>query len=267
VLVISAGVVALDRYLDVSGKLVGYNGVNRFLFDDLPRHLSVDLMHLQIICWIIVAFLLKSLFIVYFAHDLLLQFSNRRRGAFASLRSLKMRSVLVFFGLQCAVYIFFGLVALALFVLATKVWTAGHSFAAGIVIIPFLMLYPLFYISLSLSAFVSVLSEPMRMSLRLVWEFARPTMFWKTYLFYLGRSVVDYSCLFVVPLVILMVTRNWIISTLLIAISLSIPIALVRTSSFAFKLRVLSAQVCIRNLFGSYYRDTEGLIEPPCVPS
>lgn len=250
---VSTALVLSDRYFNLADKFAVSGSMGSWLFNDfLP--LLLELLSSPIFFIIVIASLiLKGVAIAYFAFDLSLQFKNLRTSAVQSALNLPIFSVLRFLGLQCVVYLLFGLIAFSVFFFCrtffdqeTGLWVVVGSFG---------VLYPVFYASLSIASFVSILPFPFSESVAKARNFMAGTNLLKTYLFYFIRSLVDYACLIIIPTAILLVTNDWLWSLILISLSLSLPIAFVRTSSFAFKLQILSPDVQIKKEYGSYYNN------------
>lgn len=243
----------LDKYFDIYKNLPKGNSWDSWIYTQLPNSIINTFLSWKTLLVLVLIYLFKSFIITFYAFDLLKLFSQTRKNVFVSLYEIKIIYVIRFVVLETIIYVIFGIIAMIIYIIFRYIWLNYQFSTYFFLIIFFVLLYPLFYMSVSIAGFLSVLPLKIKTALKKIELFLSKNAFTKLYLFYGARGVLELSIFAFIPYIILSNINNVILSSVLIAMGLSIPNVVFKGSSFSFKLHLLKEDENIKEIFSKHY--------------
>jgi len=197
------------------------------------------LLTLEFIAIFVFLFLIKTFLIVWINQDFFLLFQEKRKSLFSSFLKIRFRSILFFLTSEIIVYICFTLISFLFYIVTKQIWiyTDSTSLVLSILGVFFLLLYPIFYILISITATISVLSLDIEGKLKRISWFFEKNNFKTIYAFYFTRLTIECIFAIIMPIIIALFIGG--ILKFIIGAFLMIPLFILRLSSFKLKLDIL----------------------------
>jgi len=246
--------ILLDRYFDFYNEITkpSLSSWDYWLYKKL-FDVILSKVNLKILLIAILIYLLKSFVITFCAFDLLKMFSYARKNIFESFFSFRLKYVIRFFILETNIYLLFGIIASIFYFAFKYLWINFNISTYLFLLIFFVLIYPFFYMSMSIAGFLSVLPLDTINILKKTKRLLKISTALNLYLFYGMRSLIEISTLTLVPYLVLTNFHNIILSGSLIAISLSIPNVILKGSSFSYKIHLFRDDKNIGIIFAKHF--------------
>ena len=116
-----------------------------------------------------------------------------------------------------------------------------------------LILFPVFYICISWSAFVSVFKLKNKDKIKKLFLLFKLKIFWNIYIFYSVRIILEIIITFLIFLLLKYLNLNILINIFISSFLLLIPFIFFRSSGFEIKLFILKDDEYIKNEFKEYF--------------
>lgn len=200
--------------------------------------------------FLVLASLLVQVFLgVWVSIELYAAHQGRPSGYFRNLFSIRLAQLV-----WCAVsmlifYAAFGLLGLSLYLPLRALWLASFTVATPMLVVLFVMLYPLFYLSLSVSANLAAFPLSTGERIQAMLHLARPRSLRLLYLFYGVRLSLEVLLVFLLPIAAWRFFGSTFLAFVSVAGGLLIPFAFLRTSSYRLKIELLMPVRFVGRLF------------------
>lgn len=196
------------------------------------QRLVLDNGHALLILLLVVS-TVKAAFVLFSNEDIGLGFDGRGRERYSAILGLKAaKYYFAYFAFTSLWYLFF-------FLLGTAIVLVSRGFeseivAWAIVVASFIVLWPAFYIGLSLSAFQIAMQKHGLLAPG-AWRKVVKRNFVALYLFYTIRSIVDLTCLVGGPAVAVVLISDVALRYVTLLAYLAVAVLLIRATSIAYK--------------------------------
>ncbi|MCI0557258.1 MAG: hypothetical protein MN733_02095 [Nitrososphaera sp.] len=226
-----------------------------YLYERLPGALAHE-SRWQWVLLISMAFsVVQFLVAIAIMSDLKLIYQQRRKGLLNSIRQIVFRDVVWYYLWLLMVYAAFGIVAASLYLLGQWLWRSYELNIALLQLVVLCLAFPFYYAMLSVGAKIAVVPVAWRNRLSLMLVLGRIDNLLKIYLFYPIRLAVEFGCLVLVPAITLVIFHNQFLAVAAGMLTLLLPLAAFRASTFEFFLDIYRDNDQIRQVFSEYYRN------------
>ena len=222
-------------------------------FESLPILVSEIFSDPIYLLLVLLALLAQAFFGVWVSQELMLIYQHQRRSVLDSLEHLRVAPFIWLFLAIVIVHLVFGAFGLALYAPAYALWHLRHMNFLPVLVFGFVVLYPLFYISLSVSATFSVLPFSTRERIKKMKYLASGKKIRALYFFYAARLAIEGVLVLVLPYMSLILFQNEALASISLTIGLLVPFALLRGSSYELKLELLISDPDINALFAKHF--------------
>lgn len=229
----------------------------KWIFETMPS----EALSLVLSPWFVLVvgslYIVKSFLIIVIGSDLMAIFTRKRKSLWQSVLSIKMNQVVWFFKFEILLHLVFlaiGLVFYSIALLLYSKLSLGYI-ALAFLVGSFALLYPAFYFGLSIASTLSVLPLTDKEKYQKLKVFLVGKNSFYTYLFYAGRLAVEYSFLIILPALALYLTQSKALAGVLVIIGLVLPLFILRSSSYQFKLKILSQDADIKRIFEKHFQE------------
>lgn len=226
-----------------------------FIYKKLPSTFFSLFANGTTVVVLFVCFLLMSYLIVGIGKDMLMIFTRTRRNLIDSMKHITLSQVIWFLKLEFYLYFLFGAIALMFYGLTFLIWNVTKSELIPVVILGggFALLYPFFYIGLSLGSMFSVFPLSSKDKFRKISYFLPIKVLLPTYIFYAGRLFVEYIFIIGLPFISIHFFKNIYMANGFVILGLMLPLLVLRGSAYEFKLGILKKDADIQNIFHKHY--------------
>lgn len=225
------------------------------IYNDLfPSLLSLFTNKLTVTI-LLVCFLIMSYLIVGIGKDMLMIFTRKRKNLFDSMKHITITNVIWFLKLEFYLYLIFGIIALFFYGITFLLWQSTKMELLPIIILAgaFALLYPFFYIGLSLGSMFSVLPINSAEKFKKIKYFLPLKTLFATYLFYSARLFIEYIFIIGLPFISIYFFKNFYFANGFAILGLVFPLLLLRGSAYEFKLGILSKDSDIQKIFHEHF--------------
>lgn len=204
---------------------------------------------------VVSCFLGMSYLIVGIGKDMLMIFTRQRKSLFDSMKKIKLNDFIWFLKLEFYLYLIFGSIGMIFYGLTYLLWkeTTFQYLPVIILGIIFALLYPLFYIGLSLGSMFSVLPLKSSEKFNKFRYFLVKKALFRTYFFYSARLVVEYIFIIGLPFISIYFFKSIVFANVFVLIGLAFPLLVLRGSAYEFKLKILSNDEDFKKIFYKHY--------------
>lgn len=224
-----------------------------WFFQDAPVLLADLIWSVKGAAILFVSILLQSAASILVANDVVLAYSGERLGMLPSLRQLQVRWLLRYWCYAIGVWVPFLAVVGILFWITLQTWAVARIDLRGLFAVLALVCYVWFYLLLAIGSFVAVLDTSADTRRKILRSLLKPPAIGKLYMFYLLRILVEVALGAVLPVLILLLSGNRPLASVVFALAVLLPFALLRGSAFELTLAFLDQIDFIRAKFGFFF--------------
>jgi hypothetical protein len=251
-LLIVSLIYGLDQASDHFSRLaVAYTP--EWLYSTLLHIVTTTLASVRGLTFLVLIYLAKSILIYAVTVDFVRIYRGKIQSLVATMAALRGSSFVWFLAIESCIFALFAVLGTLFYTVGYCLWASARWNTTWYLLALFALLYPAFYASVSMAAFVAALPmDTGRKTGKLIylmnWQACK-----KLYLFFSFRASIEIILGIIAPIISFYMISNKLLSTIIATFCVVIPFATLKGSSLEFKLHLYSADGDIRNLFPKHY--------------
>lgn len=254
-LLLFSTLILLDHFLGLSKIKIELNA--SWAYDILPQILQKIVHSPLVVGAIIFVSLLKSIISSFLSQDMVFMYQGHRKSLINSICNVSVRNVIWFIIAESLVYFVFALIAFSFYFSTYMIWHRMRLDFFILCALAFVLLYPVFYMTLSSIWMISAFPITPKARLKKVQILLTSNNFKRLYAFYGFRVLMESAILLCLPIIITIFMKDVHFIQVAIGFALVAPLALIRGSAYEIKLDLLRNDLEMRVMFDYYYNDTD----------
>jgi len=250
ILILFLGILVLDHLSNIDIKLTP-----KWIYETLPELFLSGVKTPLLIFTFLVIFFAQAFITVLIAQDMFSIYTGNRKGVIQSVSSIEIPNITWFFKYEIGIIVLFSLIAGVFYFPSLFVWQRFQIDLSSVFFAAFFILYPVFYACISFIVMFAVLPLNNNQRIEKLKSLFTLRRLLKIYSFYFARVSIELFLVIIFPFIIITFLKIRWLASLSVAIGLMIPFAVIRGSSYEFKLSMFSQDPDMQNIFQNHYSD------------